>query len=594
MPQELPQLPAGQPNFENLRLANSAYVDKTMYFPMLKKISDYIFCARPRRFGKSLTITALDAYFSGRTELFQGLAVERDMNSSEFVTSPVIRLDMGRPAGSDSKTILQTNILDPLRDNAKRHGVTLRGADSARTFFSLISDVHEESGKKVVVLIDEYDAPVIRIVQMERSLSQKRLLNDTREIIRDFYSQLKFAAEHIEFVFITGVTKFSRMGVFSLLNNLFDISLRPEFGEFMGYTQKELENYFAPYIKKTAEELNIGEEKLLKEISRHYDGFSFDGITSLYNPFSVLAFFSERRFDNFWMESGANAIVRKFLKDNALLAEQFEGMVVNRTFVREPGEIDATPPAGFLYQAGYLTLRVRGENSYSLCYPNSEVREAISTLFLENLALETSWTGIGVAGEELKRCLEDADVPGMVDVFIRLFADICYADHSKADLDPADGILTNIFRKVGLFLSIFKQRKLNESLAEFFRRKLGEGFYRSILHSSLCMAGATVTPERPVGLGRIDLLAVCGAITYVIELKMAEDAQRRTNGALAGMSQINEKGYGRAFKNPILVSLAIGRKERNIVACRFKINGQEKVVDIKELEKSSSYQVEVL
>jgi hypothetical protein len=167
-----------------------------------------------------------------------------------------------------------------------------------------------------------------------------------RETLRIFYSQIKAAAEHIEFVFITGVTKFSRMGVFSMPNNLVDISLMPEFGEFMGDTQKELTDNFAPHIKETAEELEMTGNQLSGEINRYYDGFSFDGKTRLFNPFSVLSFFTVKRFDNFWKESGSNTIVRQFLKDKSLLADQFEGLEVGRGFAREPGEIDAPPRKG--------------------------------------------------------------------------------------------------------------------------------------------------------------------------------------------------------------------------------------------------------
>ncbi|MDR1040136.1 MAG: PD-(D/E)XK nuclease domain-containing protein [Deltaproteobacteria bacterium] len=284
------------------------------------------------------------------------------------------------------------------------------------------------------------------------------------------------------------------------------------------------------------------------------------------------------------MESESNTLVKKFLKDKALVAEQFEGLVVSREFARTPGEIDATSPEGFLYQAGYLTLRSKGGDLFNLDYPNFEVRSAISTLFLENLALAFSWAGISAAGKELNLCLATVDVPGMVSVLIRLFAGICYDDHSMANREPDRGILADIIRKVGVILSFGKRRRLSESLAELFRRKMGEGFYRSMLHASLSMAGAKVTPETHIGHGRVDLLADCGDLTYVIELKMAKDAKRGMAGVLAGISQIRNRGYARAFKNPVPVSIAIGRKERNIVACRFEWDGLEKAVEIDKSE----------
>ncbi|MDR1040222.1 MAG: ATP-binding protein [Deltaproteobacteria bacterium] len=575
-------LPTGEPVFENLIRDNAVYVDKTMYFPLLKQVSKFVFCARPRRFGKSLTVTALDAFFSGKIELFKGLAAESHMGSPDFVARPVIRLDMTAIAGSRDIGILERNIRDMLGAIANRHKVSLRGADSARSFLYLLADIRNASGKNVVVLIDEYDAPVIHIVQNQKSLTQRRLLADTREIMRTFYSQIKTAAENIDFVFITGVTKFSRMGVFSSLNNLIDISLEPNFGTFMGYTQQELEQDFKPFITEASETLKISENDLLKRLNNYYDGFSFDGETRLYNPFSILSFFASARKDflNYWMKSGSNTLVREFLKDQTLTADQFQGMVVDANFASDPGEIDSTPPEGFLYQSGYLTLRAQTDTSFTLDYPNCEVRKAFSALFLQNLAPESSWSGIDVAANELKQCLEDINVPGMVDILTRLFADISYEDHSKAGRKPNKGVLANIIRKIDLFLPWRKERKHSESLAELFRRRMGEGFYRSVLHSALSMAGAKVTPERHVGLGRIDLLVDCGTVIYVIELKISEDAQDGEISAMAGMSQILEKRYGRAFKNPVLVSLAIGRKERNIVACHFLIDGSKSTVEI--------------
>jgi hypothetical protein len=579
---ELPPLLTCQPNFENLRLKNAVYVDKTMYFPMLNKVNDFVFCARPRRFGKSLTVTALDAFYSGNREVFRGLAAEREMNSPEFIARPVIRMDMSDVAGSRNIGILEQKILGRLGVNARRHEVPLRGADSADAFLFLIEDVKNVKGKNIVILIDEYDAPVISVLQKPKSSFQRNLLSESREIMRNFYSKIKSAAEHIDFVFITGVTKFSRMAVFSSLNNLIDISLEPNFGAFMGYTQQELEKNFKPFIAEASNTLKISEKEVLEQIKTYYDGFSFDGETRLYNPFSVLSFFASARkgFLSYWMKSGSNTLIRNFLKDQAITADQFQGMVVDADFASDPGEIDSTPPEGFLYQSGYLTLRIRTDDSFTLDYPNLEVRKAFSSLFLQNLAPESSWSGIDAAGSELKQCLEAVDVPGMVDVFIRLFADISYEDHSKADRKPATGVLARIIRKVGLFLPWGKERKLSESLAELFRRKMGEGFYLSVLHSALSMAGAKVTPERHVGLGRIALLVDFGAVIYVIEVKMTDDTQGGEISALAGMSQIRERRYGRAFKNPVLVSLAIGREERNIVACRFEVDGKESSVEI--------------
>jgi hypothetical protein len=198
-------------------------------------------------------------------------------------------------------------------------------------------------------------------------------------------------------------------------------------------------------------------------------------------------------------------------------------------------------------------------------------------LFLQNLSTESSWSGIDIVGEELKKCLDAGVVPVMVEVFRKLISDICYDDHSKADSASA-GWGRSILNMVVLFLPWGKELKL----AEHFRRRMGEGFCRSVLHSALSMSGAKVTPERRVGLGRIELLADCGDLAYVIQLKMAKDAKGGSGGALAEMSRFRERRYGRAFENPVLVAIAVGREERNIVACRYDIEGRETDVEISE------------
>ncbi|MDR1314018.1 MAG: AAA family ATPase, partial [Deltaproteobacteria bacterium] len=338
MTQDLPVLPIGMADFENLRGKQAVYVDKTKYITDLEKAGQFVFCARPRRFGKSLTVNALDAFYSGRKDLFRGLAAENDMNSPNFVACPVVRLDMSAVADSDSKEILQNKIMNRLGIMAERHQVSLRGEDCGDAFSCLIRDVHKASGQKAVLLLDEYDAPVISIIGREKRPCDKNLLIDTRIVMQNFYTQIKVEEEHIKFAFITGVTKFSRMGVFSRLNNLLDISLFPDFSAFMGYTHEELKTYFVPFITHTACALKMSEEGLLKKLKDYYDGFSFDGENEVYNPFSVLSFFKAKKFGNFWMMSGSNTVVRKYLRDKALTVDQFQGQEMKFSRASAPGE----------------------------------------------------------------------------------------------------------------------------------------------------------------------------------------------------------------------------------------------------------------
>ncbi|MDR1036161.1 MAG: AAA family ATPase [Deltaproteobacteria bacterium] len=274
LPQGLPKLPVGRTSFEILRKNNFVYVDKTMYFPELLKEGDqFIFCARPRRFGKSLTLSTFDAFFSGKNELFQGLAAESLMCSPDFVTRPIIHLDMSVANGSTSIDMLTDNIMFELKKNAKRYNVYIDSQNYAIAFLSLLQAVHESAGKRVVLLIDEYDSPVIDVICRDKETFSNKLLSDTRIVIQNFYSKIKLAENEIYVAFITGVTKFARRGVFSRLNNLVDISLSPIFAGFMGYTQKELETYFAPFIDAIATKNGMSNDNVWKKIKERYNGF---------------------------------------------------------------------------------------------------------------------------------------------------------------------------------------------------------------------------------------------------------------------------------------------------------------------------------
>jgi hypothetical protein len=574
MIQNLPVLPLGIAYFENLREKQAVYVDKTKYITDLETAGQFVFCARPRRFGKSLTVTTLDAFFSGRKDLFRGLAAEKDMCSPNFVACPVVRLDMSAVAGSDSAEILQNRIMRRLGIIAKRHQVPLRGVNSADAFSCLIQDVHEASGQKAVLLLDEYDAPVINIIGRNKRARDKNLLVDTRIVMQDFYTQIKVEEEHIKFAFITGVTKFSKTGVFSRLNNLRDISLFPHFSTFMGYTHEEVKTNFASFLTSTALELKMSEEGLLNKLKEYYDGFSFDGENEVYNPFSVISFFAEKKFGHFWMESGSNTFVRKFLRDNQLAVDQFQGKEINYSQARAPGEIGATSPEGFLYQSGYLTLRSKNDGAYFLDYPNREVREAISALFMENLTSE--WEDIGKSGRELGARLASGDITGMVTAIIQLFAAIHYRDRLDANRVPLVRILKKILRKIpGADRLEPSDEGKAAALAEKLQKEKGEKYYRSLLQSFLWMAGAKATPEKPENRGRLDFEVVCGSVTYVMELKIAKNAKGAARAARAGMDQIHRRGYGDASETPVLVSLAIGKEERNIVGGLSKRNGRE-------------------
>jgi hypothetical protein len=424
--------------------------------------------------------------------------------------------------------------------------------------------VAKKTAKKVVLLIDEYDAPVIDLLQEIDMDRDKEILKKTRNVMRKFYSQIKPADASLHFVFITGVTKFSRMGVFSTLNNIKDISLDSSFGALMGLTQEELEQNLAPFFSGAAKTLKMTEKELLEKVKQYYDGFSFDGETMLYNPFSTLNFFGDKKFANYWMESGSNSLIRNYLRDRELTVEQFSGLEVDSNFAREPGEIDNTPAEGFLYQAGYLSLRKTEGDAYLLDYPNFEVRSSMYRLFMD-LMLSNSDEGIMRLGIDLKRHLDTGDLPMVVDNFRRMYRGIHNKDHSKASskINSADGF------------------------AEFIRQTQGEYFYNATLASYLIGCGIFVKPEGPGSIGFSDLEVIYKNKVYVLELKVAGPLKDAAAVAERGLKQIQEKGYGRQYaSNPVCISLSVSTEIRNIAACACETGGKTVLWESEELKSA--------
>jgi hypothetical protein len=522
-------LPYGVQTFAKLRGEDMIYVDKTRFLLDLIRLRGTVFCARPRRFGKSLTVSTLEAFFSGRKDLFRGLAAEEYLNSPDFRPRPVIHLDMSAVAGSPGREILDAKIRNLLKSESKKHGVPFEGVDASDAFRSLLENITLTVGEKAVLLIDEYDAPVLAIAQKAKPFRDEQLLDQTRDVMRSFYSQIKASEKYIDFTFITGVSKFSRMGVFSSLNNINDISLSPDYAAFMGYTHEELEENFSPFIERVAEKFGVTQEEMLEQIRAHYNGFSFDGETLLYNPFSTLGFFSTMQFGNYWMESGSGSFIREFLKDKKLTVDQFRGMPVDEDFARVPGEIEKTSPEGFLYQAGYLTLRKRGEDDYRLDYPNFEVLSAISAFFLKNILTEADENPYYTS--KVRSCLNRRDVPSLVEEFDRMFASVSFLDYYQA-----------------------------------VKNKLGENFYRAMIQVFLNGAGVMTRSEEHNNMGRADIVAAWGKNTLVIEMKAAADEASAARMAGEGMEQMKARGYGNRYAEPILLSLAIDSKKRGIGA----------------------------
>nr|WP_254871438.1 AAA family ATPase [Marinitoga sp. 1135] len=368
------KLPVGISDYKELIEENYIYVDKTKYLYDLINSGKFYFMSRPRRFGKSLTISAFYYLFKGERELFKDTYI---YDKLEFKEYPIIRLNLLK-AKSESIEKLKESLTKMIVQEGKRNGVKIEETDYSFAFDELIMKLSEKG--KVVILVDEYEKPILD------NITNKKMAEKCREVLRNFYLNIKANDEHIKFVFITGITKFTKTGVFSALNNLSDISLNRKYAQMFGYTQEELEYYFKDYIKELSEEMGITEKELLEEMKRYYNGFSFDGEHTVYNPYSILRFFSEKEFQNFWFESGSPSFLYEYIKGKKI---EYEDLVKTPVSAEDfsTREIEDAKANIFFTQAGYLTfkgIKKYGlKKKYILDYPNFEVKESLLKILEE-------------------------------------------------------------------------------------------------------------------------------------------------------------------------------------------------------------------
>ena len=361
------KLPIGIQSFEDLRSNDYVYVDKTEIIHRIVTKGKVYFLSRPRRFGKSLLISTLDALFGGRKELFEGLYIYDKWDWSQQY--PVIKIDWSQITFSTSNE-LNFNLIEYLEEIARDYQVTVN-AKSAPTYFrQLIRALKTKTGKQVVVLIDEYDCPVI-----DNLFNPK--LDDIRKTVHDFYRIMKGSDTDLKFIFLTGISKFTGLSVFSALNNLSDITLHEQYASICGYTQEELESNFSEYIDSVAEYLKMTREYLLEQIRYWYNGYTWDGKTAIYNPFSTLRFFDLKQFGNYWFRTGTPTFLIDIIQRRNSVDTVLTPIVVGDTVFDgyNPSDIGEVP---LLFQTGYLTIKQKkltnGIPSYTLGIPRKLMR----------------------------------------------------------------------------------------------------------------------------------------------------------------------------------------------------------------------------
>ena len=477
--------------FEELRNGDFLYVDKTeSIWRLIQSTKEGYFLSRPRRFGKSLMISTLKAIFEGRRELFDGLAISK--KEYDWKPYPVIHLDMGNCSAKTPKA-LEGFIEDRLCDIAAEHGVTLRGQSNATRFESLISALGKQ--EKVVILIDEYDKPILNNVTNPEA-------DAILSVLKGFYSTVKTCEDLERFVFITGVTKFCHVSLFSDLNNLTDITMRSDYATMFGYTQSELEHYFSDRIKATARAQKISEEELKRKLKTWYDGYCFEETSeTVYNPVSIAKFFeNDGKFDNYWFATGTPSFLMELAKKTDFNFEDAVSKAVpGVTF--DAFEIPNIDPVTLLLQTGYLTIKsseIRfNKRWFWLDFPNEEVAESFSTYLLNSYVGRTQ-REVGSFSADLATAFLEGDLNQARKVLEAFFAGVPYTTHKKS-----------------------------------------EATFQSIFYAIFRLLGFNIEAESCTNNGRIDAVVQTEDHIYLFEFKLDKDD--------SALSQIKEKAYFKKY-----------------------------------------------
>ena len=509
------RLPLGLQTFAKVREGGFIYVDKTPQALDLANNAGIYFLSRPRRFGKSLFLDTLRNLFEGKQELFQGLYAEH--NWEWEIKYPVIKLDMSGTSGSLSA--LRSVLEGKLRRAAKRHGVELSNTDEpVKLFEQLIEEAYDQHRRQVVLLIDEYDKPMIdNIGNLELALQM-------RDELRGFYSVIKAADEHLRFVMLTGVSKFAKVSIFSGLNNLEDISLNPDYGSICGYTEEDLNKVFGEYLQ------DVDRAQL-----RHwYNGYNFLGEKPVYNPYDILNFikrsysFGEPRFRSYWFETGTPTFVVDLIARDNLAAHKLEPSEANETIL-DSCPIEKVKLITVLFQSGYLTIDklissdIPGRSMYRLICPNHSVRSALQDQLFSYYLTDDE---ISDYQQAMHSALRNANLGSIESELKRLFASIA-----------ADNYRRN-------------------NIARF------EGYYASVIYSFFVGMGLRVIAEDVTNLGRIDLSIQVADNTYVIEFKVV----KRKSKANSALQQIIRQGYAAKYSGSVYqIGIEFLESKRNIV-----------------------------
>ena len=500
--------PIGIQDFANLRNGGFVYVDKTDLVYKLTRGHIY-FLGRPRRFGKSLLVSTLKYYFEGRRDLFKGLKIME--LEQEWQQHPVFLFDFNL---GDKKAAmgLKDYLFDIIKEGEQRYGIEpLMNADDSgpaldapRRFKHLLERVHEKTGQQAVVLVDEYDKPLLDLLETGNPADEVQL-EDNRETLRNFFATFKAADAHLRFVLLTGITKFSQVSMFSGVNQPDDISIDARFEALCGITEQELYTVFADSIAELAEVMASTVEQIKDELKQQYDGYHFsDRLTDIYNPFSILKAFAKNRLGDYWFASGTPSFLMRLLSKCSEDVMQYTGRYYDEdTFINY--KADAASPLPIIYQSGYLTIKDanRRFNTYLLDFPNREVREGLTTLLASNYLQPKTDTKSWVV--DMVEALEAGDLDRVRRLFTGFLAATPYSMRPKKDQ---------------------KDRELYFHYTFYLLMRL--------------ISCYTVYTEKQLSEGRADCIVETPGQVYIFEFKL-------DGTAAEALQQVKDRGYATAY-----------------------------------------------
>ncbi|WP_455622233.1 AAA family ATPase [Parabacteroides sp.] len=494
--------PIGIQTFSEIREGNYVYVDKTaLVYGMTHADSKYVFLSRPRRFGKSLLTSTLHSYFEGRKDLFEGLAIER--LEKEWTSYPVLHFDMSTAKHMDKERLL-SELERKLYDYEQIYGRDESAIYTNQRLESLIKRAYAQTGQKAVVLIDEYDAPLLDVVHEEKELPK------LRDVMRNFYSPLKACDPYLRFVFLTGITKFSQLSIFSELNNIKNISMLPEYAALCGITEEEMREQMGEGIGRLADNLGVSPEDALGALKSNYDGYHFTWPSpDIYNPFSLLNALADSRLDSYWFGSGTPTYLIEMLRKYQVIPQE----IGNRRCVA--ADFDAptermTSVTPLLYQSGYITIKgySRFGSLYTLDIPNKEVRIGLMRSLLPNYVRHPAELNTLVV--DMAEKIYNGDMEGGLCLLRTYLSTIPYCDNTHY-----------------------------------------EGHYQQLLYVIFTLIGNYVDVEVRTPKGRVDMVLHTPGTLYVVELKIDSSAD-------AAMNQIDLKEYPERFALCALPIVKVG------------------------------------